>query len=356
MPRAKETSTLDQEAFKRRIFDTGEPPLLIAEAADAHYGDLERAKKMVLAAKNAGADFIKFQHHLPRHEMLKDIPMSSNMKEPLWDFLERNALSIDQHVELSEFCFKTGIGYACTPFSLQAAEELEKSIDLSFYKIGSGEMLDFPTLDKISEFGKPMIVSTGMSSVDEVEETYQFLRPRVETLVLMNCTSSYPTQPAEMHLEYIREMRERYPSVAIGHSEHSKADHFSFAAVTLGARVIERHVTIDDDLEGPDQSVSMNFEDLEIFVAKVQELFLALKVKKEVHPGEEEIRAWAHRSLVYLDDLCAGHVVTHGDIWGKRPGTGVPSRKIESYLGRTLSKDVAADTLLEDSDFLPEDD
>jgi len=124
--------------LQARLSDTQQPPLVIAEAADAHYGSLSRAKEMVGAAFEAGADVIKFQHHLPSEEMLREIPLSSNMKEPLWDFLETNALSIDEHVELASFCSSVGITFACTPFSLQAAREIEEGVQPLFYKIGSG--------------------------------------------------------------------------------------------------------------------------------------------------------------------------------------------------------------------------
>ena len=132
---------------------------VIAEAADAHYGSLYRAKDMVLKAKLSGADAIKFQHHIPDAEMLPDIPMSGNMKEPLYDFLLRNALKIDQHIALSEFCKQNTIDYLCTPFSLKAALELENNIDMPAYKIGSGELLDHPTLIEVMKFNKPYVRS-----------------------------------------------------------------------------------------------------------------------------------------------------------------------------------------------------
>ena len=125
---------------------------VIAEAADAHYGNLYRAKEMVVQAKKAGANAIKFQHHIPDAEMLRDIPRSRNMKEPLYDFLVKNALKIEQHMELSTFCKENNIDYLCTPFSLAAAIELEKNIDIPAYKIGSGEMLDHPTIKEIMKF------------------------------------------------------------------------------------------------------------------------------------------------------------------------------------------------------------
>ncbi len=337
--------------LEERLADSGSAPVVIAEAADAHYGDLGRAKEMASRALAIGADVIKFQHHIPHEEMLREIPMSSNMKEPLWDFLERNALTLSQHVELASYCDEIGITYACTPFSLAAAQQLESSVAPLFYKIGSGEMLDFPTLERIAAFGRPMFVSTGMSTPEEVDELYTFLRPKVETLVLLNCTSAYPAAASEVHLTFITEMRRRYPDAIIGHSEHSKAPHFSLAAIALGARVIERHVTIDPDLEGPDDDVSMTFEALGLLVSQAKELSEALAVSKTIHPREMEIRAWAHRSLVYTQDIEPGDVLEPDFLWSKRPGTGVPARYRDLFVGRRVAKAVRANTLLSPSDF-----
>lgn len=342
---------LDARSLLLGEADVSVGPVVIAEVADAHYGDFGRAKEMVHAAKASGADVIKFQHHLPAEEMLPEIPQSSNMREPLWDFLQRNSLTLDQHVQLAALCSEIGIIYACTPFSARAALELEGAIGPRFYKIGSGEMLDFPTLGLIAEFGKPMVVSTGMSTVDEVDELYRFLKPKVETLALMNCTSAYPASPSEIHLSFVAEMHARYPGVIVGHSEHTKSNHFSLSAVALGATVIERHVTIDSALEGPDSDVSLTFDELEEFICLAREISVALEVPKRVQPGEEEIRSWAHRSLVFLRDLPPGHVLQPGDIWGKRPGTGVPARFREHYVGRQLSRPVHENTLVSDEDF-----
>ena len=325
---------------------------VIAEAADAHYGSLDRAKEMVVKAKAAGADAIKFQHHIPDAEMLRDIPLSGNMKEPLYDFLLKNALKIEQHVELNNFCFQNSIDYLCTPFSLKAAIELENNIDLLAYKIGSGELLDHPTIKEIMKFGKPMIISTGMSTVEEIDLTYEIVKDHSPGLVMMNCTSAYPPNYTDIHISFAKEMLTRYPRAVVGFSDHSPGYEVVLASFVLGAKVIEKHITMSHELSGPDQSVSIDFQDLEKMIKQLTNLSLALKSKKEIHPTEIEIRSWAHRSLVYNFDLRNGEKIKTGDIWGKRPGTGVPSRFIENYIGRTLKRDVSQNTLLADEDFV----
>ena len=325
-------------------------PLIIAEAADAHYGDLGRALAMVDAAKGAGADVIKFQHHIPDEEMLRDIPMSQNMAEPLYDFLVRNALRIDQHVLLKSHCDGVGIRYLCTPFSLAAARELEEFVKPGWYKIGSGEMTDIPTLLAIRSWGRPMIISTGMATVGEITATYNTLASTDVSLTLMNCTSAYPPGYADVRLGFIEEMRFLYPLAAIGHSDHTPTIDTSIAALALGCSMVEKHVTIDPNLQGPDQSVSINFHELARLVEARDRLWEARGSVKEVLPSEQEIRAWARRSLVYLDDLPAGHEIRPGDIWGKRPGTGVPSARLEEFIGRRLRHAVQRNTLLHEGD------
>lgn len=325
---------------------------VIAEAADAHYGSLDRAKEMVVKAKAAGADAIKFQHHIPDAEMLRDIPLSGNMKEPLYDFLLKNALKIEQHVELNSFCLQNSIDYLCTPFSLKAASELENNIDLPAYKIGSGELLDHPTIKEIMKFGKPMIISTGMSTVEEIDLTYEIVKDHSPGLVMMNCTSAYPPKYSDIHISFASEMLTRYPRAIIGFSDHSPGYEVVLASFVLGAKVIEKHITMSHELSGPDQSVSIDFHDLEKMIKQLTNLSLALKSKKEIHHTEIEIRSWAHRSLVYNYDLRNGDTLKIGDIWGKRPGTGVASRFIEKYIGRTLKRDVSQNTLLADEDFI----
>jgi N-acetylneuraminate synthase len=324
---------------------------VIAEAADAHYGSIERAKQMIDKAKWAGADAIKFQHHLPDEEMLPSTPMSSNMTEPLYEFLLRNALSISQHSELEQYSIEAGIQYLCTPFSYAAALELENTLNLPVYKIGSGEMNDFPTIEKIAQFGKPLIVSTGMSFLEEVDETYDFLNKLDVDFALLNCTSAYPPKASDLRIGFTREMIRRYPKALIGFSDHSDNLNSSIAAISLGAKIIEKHVTIDSELSGPDAEVSISFEALRDLVEVSDFLAQALGSEKTVSPSEIEIRSWARRSLVYTQDLKIGEALKEGDIWGKRPGTGVPSRKLGDYLGKTLIRDVEKNTLLSDDDF-----
>jgi N,N'-diacetyllegionaminate synthase len=321
------------------------PAYIIAEGCDNHLGDLDTAKEMARQAKLAGADAIKFQHHLPDEEMLPDVPMSSNFNIPLYEFLKRYALTLSQHEQLIEHCETIGIQYLCTPFSWKAAQELE-ALGVAAYKTGSGEMTDVPTLTNIAGFGKPMIVSTGMSTYDEIDRTYNALVERHVPLVLMNCISEYPPQYEDVNLRVISRMIERYPRAVIGHSDHTPDIFTCFAATVLGAKVLEKHVILDKRQPGPDQSVSIDMRDLAALVDGVRKIEASMGDEKVVHEREAAIREWAFRSIVTVKEVEAGEVITGDAIWSKRPGTGIPAHQRDEVIGRTAARRIPRNTLL----------
>lgn len=322
---------------------------VIAEACDNHMGRLSVAKEMALRAKLANANAVKFQHHIPREEMLPDVPKSGNFSTPLFEFLERFALSIDDHRELKAYCDEIGICYLCTPFSLAAALEIADMVPA--FKIGSGEMTDTPFIEKIVELGKPIIVSTGMSSYEEIDRTYNILSRSGVDFALMNCVSEYPPVYEDMNLGVITEMRNRYPDAVIGHSDHAPDLYTSFAAVTLGASILEKHVILDKRVEGPDQSVSIDFNELAALVDGVRKIYASMGNVKQVHKKEAEIRAWAFRSLVTIQPMNKGEVFTERNLWSKRPGTGIPSHRFKEFLGRKAARDLEVNALLDEGDF-----
>jgi N,N'-diacetyllegionaminate synthase len=174
-----------------RKIGEGHPCFIIAEGCDNHLGNMDTAKEMIRQSKAAGADAIKFQHHLPDEEMLRDgVPMSANFNMPLYEFLQLYALTLDQHRELKQYCDELGIIYLCTPFSTKAALEIQDFVPA--FKIGSGELTDIPSLKVIAGLGKPVILSSGMSVYEEIDETINALKPINSELMLMNCTSEYP--------------------------------------------------------------------------------------------------------------------------------------------------------------------
>ena len=328
----------------RKIGD-GFKTFIIAEGCDNHMGNLDAAKEMCRQAKLAGADCIKFQHHLPDEEMLKEVPMSSNFEMPLYDFLKLHALTLDQHIELMNYCKEIGILYLCTPFSLKAAYELDE-IGVSAFKIGSGEMTDIPTIKAIAKLGKPMIVSTGMSTLEEIERTYKVLVESGVEFAFTNCLSEYPPKYEDVNLNVIGKMKKCFPKAIIGHSDHTPDLYTCYAAVALGAKIIEKHVILNKQTPGPDQSVSIDFEELYRLVDGIHKIESALGDKKIVHTNEKDIREWAFRSIVSLREIKMGEIITQDMIWSKRPGTGIPSHRMNEVIGKRAIRDIEENTLL----------
>ncbi len=318
---------------------------VIAEGCDNHMGDMNAAKEMARQAKLAGADAIKFQHHLPDEEMLPAVPISDNFDTPLYDFLKAHALSLEDHIELKRYCEDIGILYMCTPFSLKAAVEMN-GIGLSVFKIGSGEMTDIPSLLEIAKFGKPMIVSTGMSTWEEIDRTYDALKGSTAPLILMNCVSEYPPVYEDINLKVIPRFIERYPGALIGHSDHTPDIYTCFAAVALGARIIEKHVILDKRQSGPDQSVSIDFNELAQLVDGIRKIEAASGGEKKVHLKEVSIREWAFRSIVSTQAIQKDQVITAAMVWSKRPGTGIPSHEMPRVIGRIAKRNIPENALI----------
>lgn len=326
-------------------------PYIIAEACDNHMGDLNVAKKMALQAKLAGADCVKYQHHLPDEEMLPDVPMSNNFDIPLYEFLKLHALKLEDHIELKKYCDEIEITYLCTPFSYKAACELEEAGLAYAFKIGSGEMTDIPSLKRIAEFGKPMIISSGMCTLEELDRTYNALKDTGVPLAFTNCLSEYPPVYEDVNLGVLRQMKERYPDVVIGHSDHTPDLYTCYAAVAYGASIIEKHVILNKMTPGPDQTVSIDFMELHNLVDGCQKVFKALGDEKKVRPKEEAIRQWAFRSIVSTCDIKEGTVITQDMIWSKRPGTGIPSWKMDEVIGKIATRDIEKNVLIRREDF-----
>jgi N-acetylneuraminate synthase len=254
-------------------------------------------------------------------------------------------------VVLKQFCDEVGITYLCTPFSWAAAQELDSAIDMPAYKIGSGEMTDIPSLLRISGLGRPMIISTGMSTFGEIERTYEALISTGVPIALLNCVSEYPPAYEDLNIDVLSEMITRYPQAIIGHSDHTPDIYTCFAAVTLGASLIEKHVILDKAQKGPDQSVSIDFQDLANLIDGIRKIEASRGNVRSVHGREQAIRTWAFRSVVSTQPIPVGTRITQDMVWSKRPGTGIPSHRMDEVIGRTAGRDITANVLLAWEDF-----
>ena len=238
----------------------------------------------------------------------------------------------------------------CTPFSYKAAVEL-KSIGLDIFKIGSGEMTDIPSLLKIADLGNPMIVSTGMSSYDEIHRTYKALTDYGVNLALTNCVSEYPPKYEDVNIGVIAEMKERFPKAIIGHSDHTPDFYTCVAAIVHRPAIIEKHVILDKRTPGPDQSVSLDFDEFHAMCDGIRKVESAMGNEKKVHAHEQQIREWAFRSIVSTREILMGETITAEMVWSKRPGTGIPSHRMDEIIGKKAIRDIENNVLLNWKDF-----
>ena len=327
----------------RRI-GPGEPCFVIAEAGINHNGDLSLAKELLDAAASAGADAFKIQTHFPEHEMLRGGATAAYVGESLFDLLTRTALSREAHVALRDAAAERGILFLSTPFSREAADFLE-SIGLPAFKTGSGELTNLPLQRHIARKRKPMIISTGMSTPDEIRATVEAVKAEGAPFALMHCTSTYPTPFEHVQLDCIPALQATY-GVPVGFSDHTLGTFMAFAAVTLGANLFEKHFTTSRSLPGPDQQGSMEPRELEELIAGIRAIERARGDRKQIQPGEQDVRNMAHHSVVSVRDIAAGATIGPDDVWAKRPGTGIPAAQLGAIVGRTAKHAIAKDRLI----------
>lgn len=335
----------------RQVGD-GCPPYIIVEACINHEGDIAIARRMVHMAHAMGAGAIKFQYHVLDDEMLREAPQSDNFEEPLYDALDRTNLTIPEHRELKALCEGLGIDYLCTPFSRKAADVLDEEIGVNVFKVGSGELTNLPLQQHIAAKGKPMIVSTGMSEIDEIQETVDLLKSTGVPFALTHCVSAYPCPYDRVNLGVIPLYRDRF-QVPIGLSDHSIGVYTSIGAVALGACIVEKHFTFDRTAPGPDHQSSIEPYDLGELVKGCQAVFLARGSTREIFPEEQQIVAWARESVVSIADIPAGAVITADMVSVKRPSPGpdgIPARALNDVIGRTATVAIAKDQQLTKAD------
>ena len=322
----------------------GHPCFVIAEAGINHNGDAKLAAELVDAAADAGADAIKFQTHFPEHEMLRGGATAAYVGESLFDLLTRTALSRDDHFALRDRARAKGILFFSTPFSREAADFLE-TVGVPVFKTGSGELTHLPMQEHIARKGTPMIISTGMSTPEEIDRTVTAVRGAGGRFALMHCTSTYPTPFEHVQLDCISALKQKY-AVPVGFSDHTLGTVMAFAAVALGANLYEKHFTISRTLPGPDQQGSMEPAELKGIVEGIRAIEKARGGAKRIQPGEQEVRDMAHHSVVSIRDIAAGATIGAGDVWAKRPGTGIPARQLADVVGRLAARAIPKDRLL----------
>jgi N-acetylneuraminate synthase len=336
---------IEPVVIKGRPLGPGHPPLIIAEACINHEGDVAIARKMVHMAHAMGADCIKFQIHVLEDEMLRETPQSDNFDEPLWDTLERTNLTLDEHAELKALCEQLGIWYLCTTFSRKGTDLLEE-LGVDFYKTGSGELTNLPLIEHVARTGKPLIMSTGMSTVEEVRESVELVKSIGTPLILTHCVSIYPCPHERVNLGMIPRYMEMF-EVPVGLSDHTSDPWSGIGSVAVGACCVEKHFTLNKMAPGPDHASSLEPFELKALVDGARAVFDAMGSERRIFEEEEQIVAWARESVVSVADIPKGEKITEKMVWVKRPSPGpgvVPARDLQRVIGSVATTDIPRDT------------
>ncbi|KKW18843.1 MAG: polyhydroxyalkanoate biosynthesis repressor PhaR [Candidatus Sungbacteria bacterium GWC2_49_10] len=325
------------------------PPFVIAEIGINHNGNLAKAKRMIRDAARAGAECVKFQGHVLEDEMLeaearKTIP--ANSKVSIWEVMERSALSETQERELKRYTERFGMIFLSTPFSRAAANRLQK-IGVKAFKIGSGECNNYPLVEHVARFGKPMIVSTGMNDIPSIKKTVAILRKHKVPFVLLHCTNMYPTPWNRVYLQAVAKLRKAFPDTVVGLSNHSKGPWAALGAVALGASVLERHFTSDRTWKGEDILVSMDPQELKMLITGSRAIWESRGEHKGPLKEEQPTIDFAFASVVTIAPVKKGEKFTMENLWVKRPGTGqIRAEGFKRILGRRARRDIPKDTQL----------
>ena len=324
----------------------GSVPLVIPEIGINHNGSLEVAKEMALSAHRAGARLIKHQTHVVEDEMsaaAKSV-IPGNADISIYDVMAQSALSEEEELELKRYTEELGMVFLSTPFSRAAADRLEK-FGVKAYKIGSGELNNYPLIDHIAQFGKPMIVSTGMNDISSIAKAVDILERRSVPYALMHTTNLYPTAPAQIRLGAMQELMREFSDVPVGLSDHSLNNYACISAMALGAKLAERHYTDKMERTGPDIVCSMDEKTLGELLQAAREVPQMLGGTKKALPEEQVTIDFAFATVVTIRPVAKGETFTKENIWVKRPGTGpIRAEHFEEILGKKAVFDIPNDT------------
>lgn len=334
-----------------RIVSENHPPLVIVEVGINHEGSLNKALQMVDAAADVGAELVKFQCHITEQEMVPtDMTPGEISKEKLWDIIKRCELTGDEERQVQAYCEKKGVIYMSTPFSREAADRLD-AMGVPAFKIGSGECNNLPLLKHIAAKGKPMILSTGMNDLASVRRSVDAIRPFGVPVALTHCTSMYPTPYDKVRLGAITELRETFPGVPVGLSDHSLNIWACLGAVALGASILEKHFTVSRLWPGPDIGISIEPRELKELIDGSRAIWQARGGSKTRLQDEQPVIDFAYATVVSIAPIKAGEAFSRKNIWVKRPGTGkILADRFEDVIGRTALRDIPAEVHVQPED------
>ena len=325
---------------------------IIGEVGINHNGSTRIAKTLIKALGDAGVDAVKFQLSQPEALYSKDSFKPKYQKKnessatPI-EMSRRYRLSYDEHLELYHTCLEHRIAYMCSAFDLKSLEFLDQNFKLPYFKIASGEIFSVDQINYIAQRNRPIILSTGMATFDEIEHAMNLLNQHVKKdITLLHCVSNYPAPISDMNLNLIPELGKRF-RVKVGLSDHSLGILCAVAAVALGATIIEKHVTLDNNLEGPDHKASATVDEFSEMIQSIRTIEKAMgSGEKSVTKGELEIKRSVRKSIIAKRQIDAGEVISIEDICFKRPGTGISPLDTHLVIGKRAKKILKADRII----------
>ena len=325
--------------------------LIIAEVGSTHDGSFGNAKCAIEVVAECGADAVKFQTHIAEAETLPNAPMPSYFKgEPRLEYFRRTGFTFEQWTELKAYSEEKGLMFLSSPFSVEAVEMLE-SLGMERYKIPSGEVTNIPMLECIAQLGKPVILSSGMSPWSELDEAVETITRCHSNLTVLQCTTEYPCPPERVGLNVMQEMKARY-SLPVGLSDHTLSNAAALAAVTLGASVVEKHFTMSKRLYGSDARHSAEPHQFADLVSQIREIedVLSNPVDKTEASQFAEMKEVFQKSVVTTVDIAEGEPITREMVAIKKPGTGIPPKRLGEVVGSQALRPIPANTVLTESD------
>ncbi len=326
---------------------------IIAEAGVNHNGDLELAKRLCDAAKSAGVDAVKFQTWKTENIVTKEAPLAvyqeqniSSKSDSQYEMLKKLELSYDNFVELQKYCEKIGVRFLSTPDDEESLEFLS-GLNLDFIKIGSGEVNNIPYLRKIGAKKQPVILSTGMSFLGDVERAYNILlESGAKSIALLHCTSNYPCPMDEVNLTAMNTLKAAF-DCEVGYSDHTLGIEVPIAAVALGATIIEKHFTLDKNMDGPDHKASLDPEELSQMVKAIRNIELALgDGRKRPNKSEAETSKVVWKSIVATQEITKGQLLTDKNLTVKRTGSGIPASFWDLVIGKKANRNFVEDEVI----------
>ena len=327
--------------------------IIIAEAGVNHNGNFELAKKMVDAAKEAGADYVKFQTFNPKKlvsqyaEKAEYQKKTTGSDETQLQMLQKLTLTEDNFLSLRDYCMEVGIGFISTPFDLDSIVFLE-TFDMDFWKVPSGEVTNLPYLEAIARTKRKVVMSTGMCDINEIQDAIEVLEKNGTTdITLLHCNTQYPTPYEHVNLSAMNSIRDALHK-EVGYSDHTQGIEIPIAAVAMGATVIEKHFTLDKNMEGPDHKASLNPSELQQMVVAIRNIEQAIgNGLKEPSSSEMANKGVARKSIVANRSIKQGEVFSEKNLTTKRPGTGISPMKWYDVIGKIASRDFSEDEIIE---------